>query len=102
MYSTISISQLLNERKRLFSRILMECVPSAERFLEPLLRAMHNSFKLKMMYQQYYDVVNIIRQHPDEFPEWHSSQRQSCTLQPSSRTRKNPAGTGSKNLAENG
>lgn len=23
--------------------------------------------------QQYYDVVNIIRQHPDEFPEWHSS-----------------------------
>ena len=23
--------------------------------------------------QQYYDVVNIIRQHPEEFPEWHSS-----------------------------
>ena len=53
MYSTISISQLLNERKRLFSRILMECVPSAERYLKTLLHAMYDGCKLDMVYQRY-------------------------------------------------
>ena len=28
--------------------------------------------KHQLHVQQYFDVVNIIRQHPDEFPEWHS------------------------------
>jgi hypothetical protein len=29
--------------------------------------------KHQLHVQQYYDVVNIIREHPDEFPDWHSS-----------------------------
>ncbi len=29
--------------------------------------------KHQLHIQQYYDVVNIIRQHPDDFPAWHSS-----------------------------
>ena len=29
--------------------------------------------KRQLHVQQYYDVVNIIREHPDEFPAWHSS-----------------------------
>lgn len=29
--------------------------------------------KQELHVQQYYDVVNIIREHPDDFPAWHSS-----------------------------
>jgi hypothetical protein len=29
--------------------------------------------KHELHVQQYYDVVNIIREHPDVFPAWHSS-----------------------------
>lgn len=53
MYSTISISELLHERKRLFDRILLERVPSADIYLQRLLQAMYDNRKLSMTYRPY-------------------------------------------------
>lgn len=50
--------------------------------LSPIVRSVINTIrqlilmvlkKQELHVQQFYDVVNIIREHPDDFPAWHSS-----------------------------
>ena len=53
MFSTLSVSQLLSERNRLFNRIIMERVPSADRHLKTLLETMYKNQMVSMVYQRY-------------------------------------------------
>ena len=53
MYSTLSLSTLLSEHKRLFDRILVEYIPSADRYLQLILEAMFRNRQLVMTYKRY-------------------------------------------------
>ena len=50
--------------------------------------------KRQLHVQQYYDVVNIIREHPDEFPAWHSSTVAELYTPPVFENKKSPAAIG--------
>ena len=53
MYSTLSLSTLLGDRKRLFNRILMERIPSADNFLRHILQAMYDNRQVFFVYKRY-------------------------------------------------
>ena len=53
MLSSLSISMLLYEKKRIFERILIEQIPSADSHLDTILKAMYENRKVKMKYSQY-------------------------------------------------
>ena len=53
MFSTISVSQLLSERNRLFNRIIMERVPSADVYLKSVLCAMYDNRQVSFVYHKY-------------------------------------------------
>ena len=61
-----------------FRQVAMEWSPATLPFVRSVIINIRQLILLlltkhNLHVQQYYDVVNIIRQHPDEFPEWHSS-----------------------------
>ena len=53
MLSSLSISTLLYERKRIYERILIEQIPSANEHLDMVLQAMYGNVKLRMTYSKY-------------------------------------------------
>ena len=53
LYSSLSIGLMLTERKRLFGRILLERIPSADSRLKAIVHAMYESRQVKMTYQRY-------------------------------------------------
>lgn len=53
MLSSLSISMLLYEKKRIFERILIEQIPSADSHLDVILEAMYKNRKVKMKYSRY-------------------------------------------------
>ena len=53
MLTSLSISTLLYERKRIYERILIEQIPSANEHLDMVLRAMYGNLKLNMTYSKY-------------------------------------------------
>lgn len=53
MFSSLSISGMLHERKRLFDRIMLESHPSADERLHTILHAMYDGHKVEMTYQRY-------------------------------------------------
>ena len=53
MLSSLSISTLLFEKKRIYERILIEQIPSANEHLDMVLQAMYGNVKLRMTYSKY-------------------------------------------------
>lgn len=53
MLSSLSINMLLYEKKRIFERILIEQIPSADSHLDTILKAMYENRKVKMKYSRY-------------------------------------------------
>lgn len=53
MLSSLSISTLLYEKKRIYERILIEQIPSANEHLDMVLQAMYGNVKLRMTYSKY-------------------------------------------------
>jgi predicted DNA-binding transcriptional regulator YafY len=65
MYSTLSLSTLLSEHKRLFDRILVEYIPSADRYLQLILEAMFRNRQLVMTYKRYeFDIAKTYTASP--------------------------------------
>jgi hypothetical protein len=65
MYSTLSLSTLLSEHKRLFDRILVEYIPSADRYLQLILEAMFRNRQLIMTYKRYeFDIAKTYNASP--------------------------------------
>ncbi|MBQ1859240.1 MAG: WYL domain-containing protein [Paludibacteraceae bacterium] len=65
MYSTLSLSTLLSEHKRLFDRILVEYIPSADRYLQLILEAMFRNRQLIMTYKRYeFDIAKTYTASP--------------------------------------
>lgn len=53
MYSTLSVSNMLDENVALHDRILLESVPSGDTHLQEIIRAMRESRRVAVTYQRY-------------------------------------------------
>ena len=53
MFSSLSLNVVLDNNRRLFNRILIEKVPSADKYLKQILQAMHGSNVVEMTYKRY-------------------------------------------------
>ena len=66
------------EQMKVFRQLSMRWDPAASPLVRSVIITIRHLIlmvqtKHQLHVQQYYDVVNIIREHPDEFPAWHSS-----------------------------
>ena len=66
------------EQMKVFRQLSMRWDPAASPLVRSVIITIRHlvlmvQTKHQLHVQQYYDVVNIIREHPDEFPAWHSS-----------------------------
>ncbi|MDR3297409.1 MAG: WYL domain-containing protein [Prevotellaceae bacterium] len=53
LLNTFAVNNLINESHKLKSRILFEDIPSGEKFLAPIIEAMHKSSLLEICYQSF-------------------------------------------------
>jgi predicted DNA-binding transcriptional regulator YafY len=53
MFSSLSLNVVLDDNRRLFNRILIEKVPSADKYLKQILQAMHGNNIMEMSYKRY-------------------------------------------------